>query len=60
MSLQINTRHIRRSPGGEETIVNIKTQQEADYHHDLIKEGYTYTPVTPAKVVGGTCTSCEG
>lgn len=58
--LQINQRYVRKSPTGEGSIVIIKTEEELDYHQDLMKEGFTYTEVKPAvDPSANVCESCS-
>jgi hypothetical protein len=58
--LTINTRYIRRSPEGEETISIARNEAELAYHQDLQNEGYTYTEVAISTAPDSTCISCEG
>lgn len=53
-------RYVRTSPKGDESLVVIKTDEEAAYHQGLANDGFTYKEVKPAQVVGSTCVGCEG
>lgn len=58
--IEIGKRYIRTAKNDDQTIVVVKTEEEAKYHTELAGNGFTYKEVVPTVVPGGTCVSCEG
>lgn len=57
--LEIGKRYVRTSPKGDESLINIKTQEEKEYHQGLVDSGFTFKEVEEPKQPN-VCTSCEG
>lgn len=60
MLIEINKRYIRKSPNGDESIFNVKSEEEVNYHQSYLDKGFVYTEVIPIVIPDATCVGCEG